>query len=301
MRASFLPIVLFLAVGSASPPASHSGETEPLSLHAVYEVQPGQTLLDIARDHNLGYVEILAANPGVDPWLPGDYREIVLPTVHFPPDAPARGIVVNVGDMRLYFYQHTGGDPITYPIGVGRSGWELRDAATTVKGKRHWPIWFVPLSIQAEHPGLAAEVAPGPDNPLGEYSLDLRLPAVRIHGTNRPWGVGRRVSHGCIRLYPEAIAALFPLVAVGTPVTVVDQPVKLAWMSGDLWIEAHPTGIQADELEDHRPLTPAPVEGLEDKVADAAGIYADHVDWDAVHRAVAERRGYPVRILTPPP
>ncbi len=298
MRASLLPIVLAMAVGSASLPAPSSGGAEPPYLYASTEVQPGQTLLDIARDHNLGYVEILAANPGVDPWIPGDHRTIVLPTVHIPPNAPHKGIVVNVGDMRLYFYRHGDEMPQTFPIGVGRSGWEVGEAASTVKGKRHWPIWYVPKSIQAEHPGLGSEVQAGPDNPLGEYSLDLALPSIRIHGTNKPWGVGRRVSHGCIRLYPEGIAELFQEVPIGTPVHIVNQPIKLAWIGDNLWIEAHPEGIQADELEDHLPLTPVTVEGLDAMVETAAGSFASWVDWDAVYTAVAERRGYPVRILT---
>lgn len=274
-----------------SPPAA-----VPASLYQTRAVAAGETLLDVARTNGLGFVEMIAANPGVDPWLPGDGRMVILPTIHLPPDAPPRGLVINLGDMRLYYFHRPPAEPLSFPIGVGKAGWELATASTRVVGKRHRPAWHVPASIRRERPHLPAVVPPGPDNPLGEFSLDLALSGIRIHGTNRPYGVGRRVSHGCIRLYPGDIAVLYPLVPVGTPVTVIDQPAKLGWRHGHLWLEAHPGGQQADEVEDRRPMTPAAIAGLADRIARAAGGRADEVDWELVRRAVEDRRGYPVRI-----
>lgn len=293
-RVGIVATTLAFVAGTAiavSPPAA-----VPASLTQIRAVADGETLLDLARSNGLGFVEMIAANPGVDPWLPGKGRSVVLPTTHLPPDAPPRGLVVNLGDMRLYYFYHPDADPLSFPIGVGKAGWELAEGTTRVAGKRHRPAWHVPPSIRRENPRLPAVVPPGPNNPLGDYSLDLASAGIRIHGTNRPYGVGRRVSHGCIRLYPEEIAALYPMVPVGTPVTVVDQPAKLGWRHGHLWLEVHPGGRQADELEDRRPMTPLLIAGMADKVARAAGGRADEVDWDLVRRAVEERRGYPVRI-----
>lgn len=301
MRAAVAAAALALAAGITTSPIQVALEAVPAALYAEYQVSGGETLLDVARDHGLGYVEILAANPGIDPWLPPAGRTIVLPTTHLEPDVRRRGIVVNLGDMRLFLYRRPGEDPLTFPIGIGRAGWNLRAADTSVAGKRHWPVWRVPASIREEHPDLPEVVPAGPDNPLGEFALDLRLPGIAIHGTNKPYGVGRRVSHGCIRLYPEDIAELFPMVPVGTPVTVVDQPAKLAWLLGHLWLEVHPAGDQADQVEERVPPSFQPVDGLEDTIIHMAAGRADAVDWEVVRRTVAERRGVPVRITRPAP
>lgn len=261
----------------------------------------GDTLLALARAHDLGFVELLAANPGVDPWLPGAGRALVLPTAHLVPRAPRRGIVINLADQRLYFFP-AGGAPVSYPAGIGRQGWETPELETRVVARRAAPTWCPPPSIRAEKADLPAVVPAGPANPLGDFALDL-APGPQggsyvIHGTNRPMGVGRRVSHGCIRLYPEDIAALFPRVAVGTPVRIVDQPVKLGRRGAMLYLEVHPTQAQADAIEAGRPPPPVPAPAdLAARVAGAAGPDLDRVDWAAVKRVVQERRGLPVAIL----
>jgi L,D-transpeptidase ErfK/SrfK len=209
-------------------------------------VAEGETLLDIARAHDLGYNEISAANPGLDPWLPAPGSTVFLPTRYVLPAAPRRGIIVNLAEMRLYYYPETGGAErvvMTFPIGIGQEGWTTPLGITRIVGKIKDPSWTVPASIREEHDRLGdplpGVVPPGPDNPLGAYAMRLGMTSYLIHGTNKPYGIGRRTSHGCIRLYPEDIETLFQQVPVATPVWVIDQPYKLGRDHGKLLLEAH--------------------------------------------------------------
>lgn len=274
-----------------------AGETALLAdRHVVAE---GDNLLDLARAHDLGFIEVMAANPGTDPWLPETGTTVLLPVAHLPPAGLASApLVVNLADMRLY-WRDGDGSMVSFPVGIGRDGWSLRPGLTTVVGKRERPTWVPPASIRAEKPWLPASVPPGPDNPLGEYSLDLAEGLIRIHGTNRPDGVGRRVSHGCFRLYPEDIAALFPRIPVGTPVAIVDEPVKLARFDGELWLEIHPGQDAADAIEAGRAVEPARLPGVEEMVARLAGSEVGRVDWAVVEWAERTRSGVPVRVTRP--
>ena len=184
------------------------------------------TLLDFAVGHNLGFIEVAMANPGVDPWLPGEGTPIVLPTL-LPPDAPPRGIVLNLPEQRLYHYE--GGRLLrSYPIGIGRDGHATPIGATTIVRKQENPTWYPTASARNDDPTLPAAVPPGPDNPLGARAMYLGWRNYLIHGTNKEYGIGRRASRGCIRMYPEDIEWLFPRVAIGTQVTVVNQPVTVS-------------------------------------------------------------------------
>ena len=185
---------------------------------------------------------------------------------------------------------------VTYPIGVGRQGRETPLGSTSIAAKRANPTWTPPPSIRAERPELPATVPPGPENPLGLFALNLGWNNYVIHGTNKPYGIGRRVSSGCIRLYPEDIERLFDTVKVGSPVMVVDQAVKLGWAGGELYIEAHPTVAEGDDLEEKGWYTPTSVPGLKERILEAAGIHATRIDWPAVARAEQAKRGIPVRI-----
>jgi L,D-transpeptidase ErfK/SrfK len=281
-----------------SEAAIQAEQSEAALLADSHVIAAGDNLLDLARAHDLGYVEMIAANPTIDPWLPPPGATVLLPIAHLPPAGLALApLVVNLGDMRLYWRGAEGLD--SYPIGIGRDGWTLDSGLTRVAGKREQPAWVPPPSIRAEKPWLPARVPPGPDNPLGDYSLDLALGLVRIHGTNLPDGVGRRVSHGCIRLYPEDIAALFAEIRVGTAVAIVDEPVKLARLDGDLWLEIHPDQAAADALEDGREAEPAPLPGLEAMVREAAGEAGGRIDWAMVAWAARTRLGVPVRVTRP--
>ncbi len=213
------------------------------------------TLSELAREYGLGYDEIVAANPGVDPWIPGAGTAVILPTQFVLPRAATRGIVLNIAAKRLfYFPPPEDGEPqtvLTYPIGIGRVGWETPLGAAEVISKARDPHWWVPASVRKEHAELGdplpAVVPPGPDNPLGRFVLKLDMPGYLIHGTNQPYGVGMRVSHGCVRLYPENIETLYPLVALGAEVEIVNQPYLAGYLDGELYFEGH-TPLEDDDV-----------------------------------------------------
>jgi L,D-transpeptidase ErfK/SrfK len=212
----------------------------------VYE----DTLYDLARQFSLGSEEIIRVNPDVDPWLPGAGKQLIIPGRHILPPGPREGIVVNLPEHRLYYYPpHTHGGPIqviTYPVSIGKMDWHTPIGLTHVIGKEKNPVWFPPASVRKEHAEagdpLPVRVPPGPDNPLGAYAMRLAAGGgtYMIHGTNNPIAVGLAVTHGCIRMYPDDVAELFPLIPIGTPVYLINVPVKVAWVDGELLLEAHP-------------------------------------------------------------
>ncbi|NOR71244.1 MAG: L,D-transpeptidase family protein [Methylomarinum sp.] len=206
------------------------------------------TLLDIARDFDIGQNEILLANPTVDRWLPGENTKVRIPNSRLLPDTPHEGVVLNLAEYRLYYYpKKTKDQPrmvITHPISIGRVDWDTPLGKTQIIAKNRNPVWRPPQSIKDEHAEngeILPDVFPaGPDNPLGLYALRLGVPGYLIHSTNKPFGVGMRVSHGCIRMYPEDIEKLFPQVKVGMPVYIVNQPIKVGWSDNSLYIEVFP-------------------------------------------------------------
>lgn len=236
-----------------APLATHTFELESDETAVVGELQvtfarDEDTLTDLARRFNLGYAEIVRANPGVDPWLPGEGTRIILPTQFVLPDAPREGIVLNLPALRLFYYPKPkkGEQPVvmTHPIGIGKVGWETPLGKTKVISKRKNPTWTPPDSVRKEHAErgdiLPPVVRAGPDNPLGAYAMRLGWTTYLIHGTNKPAGVGMRVSHGCIRLYPEDIEAIFGKVPVGTKVRIIDQPLLYGWQADSLYVQSYP-------------------------------------------------------------
>ena len=219
-------------------------------IRARYE----DTFVAFAQKYNVGYEALKRANPGVDPWLPGEGTRIVIPTQFVLPRSPQRGIIVNVAELRLYYFPGDAAETpnaadgsrrvVTYPISIGQMDWSTPLGTTRVTGKVANPSWYPPQSIRDEHAArddiLPPVVPPGPDNPLGKHALRLALPSYLIHGTNMPSGIGMRVTHGCIRMFPWDIEALFKGVPIGTPVTIVNQPYKLGWTAAGLYLEAHP-------------------------------------------------------------
>jgi L,D-transpeptidase ErfK/SrfK len=208
-----------------------------------------ETLADVARQYKVGHVEIRLANPDVEFWLVRPGTEVILPKRHILPQAKRDGLVLNVPEMRLYYFPRPcAADAdcpvLTYPVSIGQQDWNTPLGTTRVTAKVPNPTWRPPESIRKEAAAngkyLAAEIPPGPDNPLGAYALYLDLPGYRIHGTNRPFGVGMRVTHGCVRMYPEDIESLYDMVRVGTKVQIVNQPVKFGWADGTLFMEVHP-------------------------------------------------------------
>lgn len=255
------------------------------------------TLSDIARAHHIGYEEIIRANPHVDPWLPGEGTRVIVPMQHILPNAPRKGLVLNLPEMRLYYYpppqRGKPAEVVTFPASIGRMDWSTPLGLTRVTRKVVNPVWYPPASIRAEHEAegdeLPDEVAAGPDNPLGEYALYLAVPGYLIHGTNRPYGIGMRVTHGCIRLYPEDIERLFKEVPVGTPVRIVNQPHKSGWLGGVLYLETNPQLEEYMAEEDN--LTPAVR-----AVINATRTRPVRVVWDRVMRHATEARGIPLAI-----
>jgi L,D-transpeptidase ErfK/SrfK len=292
----------------AMPVATHRFEIDPqnddvLGVVQVVKATKEDTLSDIARRFNVGYEEIVRANPGVDPWLPGAGREIVVPTQHVLPNAPREGIVINVAAMRLYYFpkRQVGQRQVVYthPIGVGKVGWKTPEGTTKVVRMTRDPTWRPGPGVRAEHKKegdiLPAVVPPGPDNPLGTRALYLGWSQYLIHGTNKPYGVGLRSSHGCIRLYPEDIESIYEMVRVGEKVTVVNQPFVFGWHEGQLHLQAF------DVLEDD----PRNWEKAQQKLLSASlakriqaelKARGESVNWELVSQLSHDPRGIPVSI-----
>lgn len=273
-------------------PANYVGEI------TTYKAQGDDTMLTIGARESLGYVELRSANPSMDPWRPGPGTFMILPKMHLLPDAPRKGIVINLSEMRLYYYNKSGKIE-TFPIGVGREGFTTPMGSTTVVSKTKDPTWRPTERMLREDPTLKAVYLPGPDNPLGTRALYLGWPQYRIHGTNKPWGIGRRVSSGCIRMYNANAEYLYETVPVNTTVTVVRQPIKFAWIGEMLYIEAHPDEMLADQVErvGGAPLDYKVPGDIFANLSRAAGSARDNIDWGAVREALRDRRGYPVPIL----
>jgi L,D-transpeptidase ErfK/SrfK len=257
------------------------------------------TLLDIGRRYNVGYEELKLANPGVDPWIPGEGTLIVIPSRYVLPRAPQDGIVLNLAELRLYYYP----DPvnarrrrvITHPVSIGQVGWSTPLGTTRIAAKVTNPAWYPPASIRAEAEAagepLPLVVPPGPDNPLGTHALAFAKKGYLIHGTNKPYGLGMRVSHGCVRMYPEDIISLYEAVPVDTPVHVVNQPVKTGWRDGVLYVEVHPT---AGELELGGSLDSG--DAMRQVVALTSAEQAKHIRWEQVTAVVETLTGIPYAV-----
>lgn len=250
------------------------------------------TLPDLARRFDLGFDEITAANPEVDAWVPGEGKKIILPTQHILPRAPQTGLVLNVAAMRLYYYLPHTNYVMTHPAGIGREEWATPLGRTRIIAKQVDPAWHVPASVRAEHARagdpLPAVVPPGPDNPLGRHALRLGMPGYLIHGTNKPYGIGMRVSHGCVRLYPEDIANLYRRIPVGTQVTIVNQPYLAGWRHGELYLEAH-APLQERARQDRS--------AAEQIIRQVAGERLAEIDWARVRETIREQRGIPLPVL----
>jgi len=238
-------------------------ETSVVGHNMVVYSRAEDTLLDIARQFDLGYRDITDANPDVDAWLPGENTPVVLPTRFILPDAAKQGIVINIAEMRLYYYPKVADGEtqqvISHPIGIGREGWATPLGKARITQKVKDPSWTPPESIRKEHAEkgdiLPRVVPAGPDNPLGAYAMRLSMPGYLLHGTNKPYGVGLRVSHGCIRLFPEDIEHLFNITPSNTPVEIVYQPHKAGMRNGQLYLEAHRQQKDIDQREGNN-MTP---------------------------------------------
>ncbi len=296
------------------PPAGQDVVGAVSTITARYE----DTLVDIARRHGLGYYDIVRANPGIDPWLPGEGVEIVLPNRFVLPPGPRQGLVLNLAEYRMYYFpEPRAGEPAyvyTYPMSIGRMDWETPLGRTTIVAMAKNPAWYPPQSVRDEHAAdgdpLPRVVPPGPDNPLGTRALRLGLPGYLIHGTNRPAGVGMRVSHGCVRMFPEDIEFLFERIAVNTSVRIINVPVKMGWDGDTLVAEVHPLletaqppiGETAEHLEQldadvnlpvPDPNQKDPLTHVTEQFIAATADRAGQLDWDRIERLVERSDGIP--------
>ncbi len=288
-------ITLFLLLLSSTPlwAAAYSyfdvdctGKRSPMPVIGFmqsHQVRDGDTMLDIARDYGLGFNEIRLAYPEIDPWLPPGGRRLKIPTMWVLPSTRYEEVVVNLAEMRIYRFFKRYGMVKTYPIGIGRKGFETPLAVCFVVERQKNPSWTVPPAARHKFP--RAVIPPGPQNPLGKYWLGLSAGNIGLHGTNFPWGVGRRVSHGCLRLYPEHISQLFEETPVGTRVEIVHEPVKIGIKQGRIYLEVHP-----DLYSPHRDLTRR-VHGL---IRQAGLMQA--VVWEKVRRCIDKKNGLPVLV-----
>lgn len=255
------------------------------TIRARYE----DTLASIAQEHGLGYRELLDANPDVDPWIPGEGTEVVLPTAYVLPDAPREGLVINVAEYRLYYYPPKQNMVVTYPVGLGRDEFRTPLASTRVVTAIENPSWTPTATSRKEHAArgetLPPVVPPGPDNPLGSMALMLELPGYFIHGTNTPFGVGQQVSQGCIRLYEPHIATLAELARKGTPVHIVNEPYKVGWRDEQLFVEVHRDIYESADPSDL-------MKRLQAAVKNRAAV----VDWARIDDLVRSPTGVPARI-----
>lgn len=290
------------------PPEGH----DVIGAVSTISARQEDTLVDIARRHGLGYEDIVRANPDVNIWLPGEGTEIVLPTRYVLPAGPREGVVLNLAEYRLYYFpEPKDGEPavvMTYPISIGRMDWETPLGLTTVISKVRNPTWYPPQSVRNEHAAegnpLPRIVPPGPKNPLGKYAMQLGLPGYLIHGTNRPAGVGMRVTHGCVRLFPEDIDFLFGHVDVSTKVRIVNQPVKIGWHGDVLIMEVHPvlkieallTESEAQPVDDSDTKARDLLTIVTEQFITVTGERAGELDWYLVEEILGRSDGIPVAV-----
>lgn len=270
------------------------GEDNVIGQLASVPVQEGDTLLDLARHFGLGYQHIVEANPRLDPWVPKAGSRAVLPLQFILPDAPRKGVVINLASMRLYYFAN-GKQPglSTWPIGIGREGRPTPVGTMAIQNKKQHPTWYVPDSIRRTHQQqgdpLPAVVPPGPDNPLGDYAIYLDRPSYLIHGTNKPFSIGLRASNGCIRLYPEDVESAFREIPPKTPVRVVNQPYLIGWLNGGLYLEAHRPFDELNEAQVKRNLM-AQLQRISQK-------QGRKLDWPKIEATLAQALGIPIPIF----
>jgi L,D-transpeptidase ErfK/SrfK len=257
-----------------------------------------ETLIDIARRHNIGFEEIRMANPEVSLWVPGKGTEVVIPSRYILPSVPREGVVINLSELRLYYYPADNpGIVETYPVSVGREEFATPVGVTRTTIKVKDPAWAPPASMRreaAERGDPAPEIVPpGPDNPLGKHAILLDMPSYLIHGTNRPDGVGMRVSRGCIRMYPEDIESLYERLPSGTKVNLIDAPFKAGWAEdGTLFVQSFP---QLEEnMDSFEPLLNALNQVSEKTQGDNITV-----DYAQVKRAIEKPDGHMIALYGP--
>ncbi len=255
-----------------------------IGLLSAHVVKKKDTLLDVAREYDLGFNEMEALYPEIDPWIPPEGTNLIIPSQWVLPATKKFGIVINIAEMRLFYFMKAINMVRSYPIGIGDLGWFSPLGTFYVSEKRLKPTWYIPESLQEKY--QMKTMPPGPENPLGDHWMGLSIPGYGIHGTNFPWAIGRLVTHGCIRLYPEDIEKLFLTVTVKTPVEIIYEPVKIGFQMGRIFAEVHPDIYgKIPDLVDY---------GLK-KIKNEK--WADRVDLEEFTKALREPKGLPIDIM----
>ena len=267
---------------------------------AAIETRENDTLPDIARHFGLGYNDITLANVGVDPWTPKANSRVLLPLQFIIPEVERKGIVLNLANMRMfYFPKRERGKVYTYPVGIGRDGWNTPMGTTSIAVKTPNPSWHVPPSIHKEHAEkghiLPSVVRSGPDNPLGMYAMRLAIGSYLIHGTNKPYGIGMQISHGCVQMYPEDIEVMFKKASVGTLVKIIHQPYLTAWHDNMLYLEVN------DPLEKWSPSKKSLQKQAKKDLRKLAKQHHAEVDWNKVDSLLERANGIPTPVLVNSP
>ena len=317
----FAPLLQHQATKPAAAAAPAAPALPLPTANEHFELEPGQsvvgevqvvtagkddTLTDIARRFNVGYEEMLRANPKMDPWLPGEGHEVIVPSQFVLPNAPYSGVVINIAAMRIYYFPPVKkGERVivlTHPIGIGKVGWKTPEGVTKIVRRQKDPTWRVPVSVLKEHhengdDSLDPVIGPGPENPLGKYAFYLQWPSYLIHGTNKPAGVGLRSSHGCIRLYPEDIEQFFNMIPLGTEVRVVNQPFPFGWANGQLYLQPLDV-LEDDERDWNKAQRKVLGKSLSATLQQQLKTNHQQIDWDRVASLTHDPRGIPVPVST---
>lgn len=256
-------------------------------------IQKGESLSEIGRRFDVGVYEMIEANPQINPWSPRAGTEVKIPTKFILPAKIRNGIVINLAEMRLYYFHSDNKLVSTYPLGIGRKGWLTPLGVTTIVQKKKHPTWYPPKSIRASHAKkgkiLPDFIPPGPKNPLGDYAMKLGFSGYLIHGTNRPGGIGVRSSSGCIRMFPEDIESLFHLIPIGTKVTIIHKPYKVGVRQNKIYVESH------EPLSDPYYQSYNDQDALK-KAFEDEDIFHTNIDYDNTLNILKKHRGYPIEI-----
>jgi L,D-transpeptidase YcfS len=226
-----------------------SSDSRLIGEQVVHKAIKGDYFQALAENYNVGFFALLAANPNVDPFLLEPGSDIVIPKQMLLPFGKREGMVINLAELRLYYYPK--GEKLVYvfPVGIGREGLETPHLTSTIGEKRKDPTWRPTQEMRAryfaEHgKEMVKEVPAGPNNPFGKYALRIGTSEYLLHGTNKRFGIGMRASSGCIRLYDNDIEWLYNNIAVGTPIRILEQPIKMSYEQ------------DGQKIELHSPLTP---------------------------------------------
>lgn len=295
--AKTLSSMLLMASTTSIFAASYSLPSENKSLIGQIQYKSvgfSDTVANISQQYDVGYNAMEGANPQLNLTKKIFSTTIKIPTLHLLPNQPREGIIVNLPEMRMYYFTPGTNRVVTYPIGIGKIGKTIPITKAIITKKTKDPVWVPPEDIRefnlAQGIVLPQIMPPGPDNPLGPYAVYTSIPTYLIHSTIFPESVGKRASFGCIRMYESDIKDFFPVIESGTPVVIINSPIKVAWQEDRLFIEAHKS------LDEHSNSFDATLPGTVNLIKNMTKNQDTLVDWQGVAFINQERDGLPHEI-----